>query len=161
MKHPTKRGRQPLFTSAEVLEIQQAEGTLVDIAKRYRASRATIARIRSYAYEYSPVDVPDKARTHPVDRKRQGRRLDPDTLYKIAHDMRPQKIVAEAWGISKPYVANLRAKYGTANAPTAIVHPQIAAVIISSDKSIGELADQFALPRLIVQRIRDNAKDKE
>lgn len=163
---PNKRGRKSLFTSREVDEIQRAEGTLEEIAQRYRASRATIARIRSYSYEYGAVDSTDVARTHSVPgRKPRSRssKLQEETLREIAADPRPQREVAEHWGVSIPYVAKLRAKYGTTNAPGHVVHPAIKAAILhfdQSDKSDEWLAEKFNIPAVIVRRIRDGEEEQ-
>lgn len=154
---PNKRGRKPLFTSREVDEIQRAEGSLEELAMRYRTSRSTIARIRSYTYEYGAVDSTDVARTHSVaGRKPRSRssKLQEETLREIAADPRPQREVAEYWGISIPYVAKLRAKYGTTNAPGVIVTPEVDDIIRRSDKSDEAIAAQFELPVVIVRRIR-------
>lgn len=161
---PNKRGRKSLFTSREVDEIQRAEGTLEEIALRYRASRATIARIRSYSYEYGAVDSADVARTHSVPgRKPRSRssKLQEETLREIAADPRSQREVAEYWGVSIPYVAKLRAKYGTTNAPGHVVHPAIkAAILLAHDKSDEALAEKFNIPAVIVRRIRDGEEEQ-
>lgn len=163
MEYPNKRGRKPLFTSQEVDEIQRDVGTLEELAMRWRASRATIARIRSYAYEYAGVDKAEKSRTHKVvTRKVHARpsRLGEETLRAIAEDTRSQREVAEHWGVSIPYVAKLRAKYGTTHAPRFLISTMSDHYISHSEKSDEELAAIYQVPVAIIRRIRDGKKNQ-
>lgn len=160
MSDTKKRGRKPLFDAREVEEIQQSDKSLAYLANHHGVSRATIARIRSYGYEYAPLGSTEKARTHPTTRQKRTRseRLDEDTLRLIALDNRPQSVVARDWGVSIPYVAKLRAKHGTTNRPGTLLPPDVEDIIRRSDKTIEQLAAQFGVPELIIRRVRDGGE---
>ncbi len=160
MTEKKKRGRKPLFDAREVDEIQKSTMSLAYLANFHGVSRATIARIRSYGYEYAPLGSNEPARTHPTNRKPRTRtsRLDEETLRLIAMDIRPQSVVAHEWGVSVPYVAKLRAKYGSTFRPAPMLPAQVEDIIRRSDKTIEQLSAQFGVPELIIRRVRDGGK---
>jgi len=149
-----KRGRPALFTAEEIAEIQQAEGTLQQLANRFRSSRATIGRIRSESYEYAPVDAEGRSRTHPRGDRKKPVRIDEDARQRIAYMAGTLKEVADVFGCSTIYVAKLRQKYRTVNRPTSLLPPEVMDDILASSLDDFAMAKKYNVHHTIIRFIR-------
>ncbi|QIG66875.1 hypothetical protein EVB41_045 [Rhizobium phage RHph_TM3_14A] len=159
-----KRGRPALLTRAQVDEILLSSQPVDVLALQYGVSVSTILRAKNHGYITAEEDG-----AHSYFHRTRGRRmldgstLDEETRARIAADMSPAADVARTYGVSRSYVYNLRARYGTSSdiRRRGPLPREVIEEIHKSDLEDEKLAHLFNLSVAVVRAVRSMQDGEE